>query len=147
MPGELYRATTATILTTTATTKITTSLAPTSDSIPKNGQECPRDEFQCENGSCISSRWICDGLYDCGDKSDEKDCVVNSDSKISETDIPSLENSVKSSTEAENSICQNDQFQCKFQDYCIPDRWVCDKQIDCQDGSDEIGCDAIKINF
>ena len=148
---ELVRATTATTMTTT-TTKITTSLAPTEDSnpwdiIPKNGQECLTDEFQCKDGSCISSRWICDGLNDCDDESDEKDCNVSSDSEIPVSEIPSPQNSVQSSTEAENNFCQSDQFQCKFEAYCIPVRWLCDKQIECQDGSDEIGCDAIKVNF
>ena len=32
---------------------------------------CASDEFQCNNGNCIPSRWISDGDNDCGDWSDE----------------------------------------------------------------------------
>ena len=32
---------------------------------------CPMDMFRCTNGTCIPMAWVCDGLYDCWDKSDE----------------------------------------------------------------------------
>nr|7FFN_M Chain M, Low-density lipoprotein receptor class A domain-containing protein 3 [Homo sapiens] len=30
--------------------------------------------FMCSNGRCIPGAWQCDGLPDCFDKSDEKEC-------------------------------------------------------------------------
>ena len=139
------------ITTIAITRKIATSstFLPTSnplDNISKNVQECTEDEFQCENGSCISSRWVCDGLNDCIDASDERDCEAKSESNNSEFESTSP-NSAQPSIEAEVNVCEADQFKCKFETYCIPDRWVCDKQIDCKDGSDESDCNPNKINF
>ena len=37
-------------------------------SAPKN---CTEDEFQCNNGNCVLSKWRCDGDDDCRDGSDE----------------------------------------------------------------------------
>ena len=35
---------------------------------------CYTWEFQCNNGMCIARDKRCDGLYDCGDFSDEHNC-------------------------------------------------------------------------
>ena len=37
-------------------------------------QECKENEFQCDNGRCISTNWRCDREDDCNDNSDEVDC-------------------------------------------------------------------------
>ena len=33
---------------------------------------CPRKQFLCSNGKCISKVFTCNGEDDCGDASDEK---------------------------------------------------------------------------
>ena len=35
---------------------------------------CKPNEFQCDNGHCITAQWRCDKRNDCGDKSDERNC-------------------------------------------------------------------------
>jgi len=36
---------------------------------------CRADEFTCGNGRCVSRDRLCDGGNDCGDGSDENNCV------------------------------------------------------------------------
>ncbi|XP_061658348.1 enteropeptidase isoform X2 [Syngnathoides biaculeatus] len=48
-------------------------------------EPCPADQFQCRTGSCIQGNHQCDGTVECGDASDEANCVVlqmNSSSRL-----------------------------------------------------------------
>lgn len=44
-------------------------------------QTCTMKDFLCANGDCISSRFWCDGDFDCADGSDEVGILVKSDKK------------------------------------------------------------------
>lgn len=35
---------------------------------------CSSDEYKCGSGECISNGWVCDGVTDCADSSDETSC-------------------------------------------------------------------------
>lgn len=43
--------------------------------------ECKPDEFTCHNiankSNCIPLNWVCDGTYDCDDRTDEVSCSKN----------------------------------------------------------------------
>lgn len=36
------------------------------------GRYCPEHQFQCANHICVNQGWVCDGIDDCGDRSDEQ---------------------------------------------------------------------------
>ncbi|XP_065051806.1 prolow-density lipoprotein receptor-related protein 1-like isoform X1 [Rhopilema esculentum] len=77
---------------------------------------CNSSDFTCMNGKCIRYSYICDGDYDCPDRSDEHEtlCRVHS--------------------------CSARHFGCKSSGNCIPKIWHCDHEADCEDGSDEAKC-------
>lgn len=74
----------------------------------------PLDEFKCAHGNrCIPPEKMCDGQYDCQDRSDEMDCSTL--------------------TEGCHQRCDNNTR-------CIPETFLCDGERDCADGSDEEKC-------
>ncbi|XP_060013713.1 low-density lipoprotein receptor class A domain-containing protein 3 isoform X2 [Lagenorhynchus albirostris] len=72
--------------------------------------------FMCSNGRCIPGAWQCDGLPDCFDKSDEKECPKA------------------------KSKCGPTFFPCTSGIHCIIGRFRCNGFEDCPDGSDEENC-------
>ncbi|XP_025940300.1 low-density lipoprotein receptor-related protein 2 [Apteryx rowi] len=73
---------------------------------------CPVGQFQCNDGNCTSSHFLCNTRPDCPDRSDEDPVLCA------------------------NHQCETHQWQCANK-RCIPEAWQCDRENDCGDNSDE----------
>ncbi|XP_038633061.1 very low-density lipoprotein receptor-like isoform X3 [Scyliorhinus canicula] len=72
---------------------------------------CSENEFLCRNGHCVSAMMLCNGIDDCNDQSDERNCSV--------------------------AACGLHEFQCSNSTVCIPKYQLCDGNHDCASGTDE----------
>ncbi|NWZ08779.1 LRAD3 protein, partial [Agelaius phoeniceus] len=115
--------------------------------------------FMCSNGRCIPGAWQCDGLTDCFDDSDEKECP-KAKSKCGATFFPCAsgihciigrfrcngfedcpDGSDEENCTANPLLCSTARFHCK-NGLCIDKSFVCDSQNNCQDNSDEESCES-----
>lgn len=79
----------------------------------KNCATCPKEMFECNNGQCIISTWVCDKTNDCGDNSDEENCN-------------------KPEERSEQRVCDPKEFKCS-DGTCLKYGQVCDGRKDCSD--------------
>lgn len=91
---------------------------------------CKTDQFLCNSGRCVLKKWLCNGLDECGDGSDE-----NAKTCPSATDIP---------TSPSNINCGEGFFHCysnlSSAFICLPEAKRCDGSEDCYRGLDEQNC-------
>ncbi len=98
---------------------------------------CERNQFTCDNGTCILDMYQCDGIVHCQDGSDEISCQ-----QICHT---RQENAINNNSvcvdlcQAPSCGCDGMFFECT-NGGCVPWSHVCDCQRHCRDGSDEQSC-------
>jgi hypothetical protein len=61
-------------------------------------------------------------------------------SQINLTNISSINHVAVEFYSGGNGSCKPDEFMCVNSKRCITARWVCDRDSDCEDGSDEANC-------
>lgn len=101
------------------------------------------DEFLCDNSNCVTLEQRCDGINDCEDNSDEKDCPLISSSPSPSTtpfdiDDGSSDDRIKV-FEVDESDCHYPDYYCQSNRLCIPVHQLCDGISQCPDNSDESG--------
>ncbi|XP_067928026.1 uncharacterized protein [Watersipora subatra] len=97
--------------------------------------ECDPGQVKCpRNYNCIPENWICDGYDDCPDRLDEFNCTICWDGT---TGIP-VQLCRVLGWSCLHIFCRME--LCSDGSYCIYSDWYCDREADCDDGSDEESC-------
>ncbi|KAI0226424.1 hypothetical protein LSAT2_023008 [Lamellibrachia satsuma] len=112
-------------------------------------ERCGPHEFQCRNEMCISADFVCDGVNDCFDSSDELDCDCTSSNRrlfhcdngkcISMSLYCDFRDDCGDLSDEKHCVletCQMDQYTCT-NGQCIAADDVCNFKYDCVDLSDE----------
>ncbi len=94
-------------------------------------RECLDSQSMCKDGTCILNHYVCDGVSDCPDQSDEDAC----------SHVCSLSYDVNCHTSCypDNCTCNDLYFQC-ISGGCVPWSRVCDGVSDCPHYEDEHMC-------
>jgi low-density lipoprotein receptor len=106
----------------------------------------PARWFRCETSDyvCIEKNWVCDGVKDCSDGSDEyvERCAL-AFTRPGQTTM-----STSTTTQQPTRMpCADNKFQCYNDTTCWPGSYRCDKLVQCSDGSDEYGCADCQPSF
>ncbi len=104
---------------------------------------CLGSQFQCADGSCVLSHYVCDGILDCVDGLDEEDC----------SHVCTISGETSSTNDARylcyracyppHCICHVLYYHCEVSGRCLPASRICDGVADCESREDEQECDFI----
>ncbi|XP_068091514.1 SCO-spondin-like isoform X2 [Hyperolius riggenbachi] len=97
---------------------------------------CPPGFWVCRDGMCLRRQKLCDGIWDCTDGSDEEpDNCASVRPDMTKTTVPPH----GTSAPVLGPLCGRYEFRCGSGE-CKPRGWLCDSEVDCVDGSDELDC-------
>ncbi len=102
---------------------------------------CLPGHSACHDKTCILNHYFCDGIQDCPDYSDEKEC----DHVCHGLDDSLVNVSCFTNCIAPACVCHDLYFQCTLGG-CVPWSRVCDGITDCGQGEDEALCVFSKMN-
>ena len=97
-----------------------------------NALACTITQFACDNRDCILDQYVCDGVTDCPDDSDEEICYCWVNDVLMTDSLFCRHNC----STAEQCMCSEFYDQCDSGG-CISYRLICDGYSDCFDSSDE----------
>ncbi|XP_041987673.1 basement membrane-specific heparan sulfate proteoglycan core protein-like isoform X2 [Aricia agestis] len=125
---------------------------------------CSQYEIKCSDGRCLPASALCNGVNDCSDGGDETNCPFENEDgddqnynqsesedyttevvPTSSTAAPATTQTPKSSETTTRSPspetveCASDEMRCDEQ-RCLHTRFICNRERDCDDGTDEEGC-------
>lgn len=108
-------------------------------------ETCANNRYRCDGGNkCIPLKWICDGVHDCDDKLDERNCFSGNaatiPSYINSKQVEALKDSLDGNERSTVSGCPRSTYSCDKGDKCLLLSSLCDGLNDCQDGADEKNC-------
>ena len=99
--------------------------------MPAPETECQSDSFLCKDLSCIPESKLCNNIPDCPHGEDEIDCSYRG------CDLPGI--NCQTNCTRPHCKCNAEFFQCEYGG-CVPAGTVCDFEMNCLDGSDEMYC-------
>jgi len=115
---------------------------------------CANKHAYCANmKECYDKDARCDGVIDCSDKSDEKNCPTLKPIKCTGFKCTSEDKCLLKSEQCDGQIdCRKGEdeqgcntcsgFQCTSEKKCLKKYQQCDKRNDCKNGEDEKDCDC-----
>jgi len=108
-----------------------------------SNMSCQEGEFKCSTLSqCVPSSSRCDGVRDCPDWSDEKDCVCGD--KISLAMVCDGTYDCRDLSDEEGcELCRESEWRCPLSGECVAGGAQCDTVIDCKWEEDERFCTAL----
>ncbi|WAR17095.1 CORIN-like protein [Mya arenaria] len=116
--------------------------------------ECGKNEFSCGGvARCVNASQVCDGVNQCGDWSDEMNCVCHEhqwrcNMGMCIKSYQRCDNTSQcpdNSDEQECDNCTHGQVSCPS-GKCIMTEWLCDGRAECENAWDEYNCDQCGRN-